>query len=174
MKAPESAEARIPQALAGGSFSGLNWRILSLVHLFLRASMKSKKLIIGILFLATLWSVACKQPAIGPILGTGNSIWIVREELGEQVRTKLRYTDSGGYVWGKDETIKFALEYFLKDGKVIRVPCKATSEQSTMTGGGVPGLTSSHTIFEAVVPTRERGRGYRILQDDVIVRVETL
>ncbi|MBL0311854.1 MAG: hypothetical protein IPP78_03890 [Holophagaceae bacterium] len=127
---------------------------------------------IGLLFVPVLLCVACKQPAIGPILGTGNSIWIVREELGEQVRTRLRYTDSGGYTWHKDETIKFALEYFLKDGRVIRVPCKATSEQSSMAGGGVPGLTSSHTIFEAVVPTRERGQGYRILQDDVIVRVE--
>ena len=132
------------------------------------------KLKICILFFTTLLGVGCKQPAISPILGTGNSIWIVREELGEQVRTKLRYTDSGGYTWGKEETIKFALEYFLKDGKVIRVPCKATSEQSEMPGGGVPGLTSTHTIFEAVVPTRERGQGYRILQDDVIVRVETL
>ena len=132
------------------------------------------KLKICILFFTTLLGVGCKQPAISPILGTGNSIWIVREEIGEQVRTKLRYTDSGGYTWGKEETVKFALEYFLKDGKVIRVPCKATSEQSEMPGGGVPGLTSTHTIFEAVVPTRERGRGYRILQDDVIVRVETL
>ena len=132
------------------------------------------KLKICILFFATLLGFGCKQPTINPILGTGNSIWIVREEIGEQVRTKLRYTDSGGYTWGKEETVKFALEYFLKDGKVIRVPCKATSEQSEMPGGGVPGLTSTHTIFEAVVPTRERGRGYRILQDDVIVRVETL
>ncbi len=131
------------------------------------------KLKICILFFTTLLGVGCKQPAISPILGTGNSIWIVREEIGEQVRTKLRYTDSGGYTWGKEETVKFALEYFLKDGKVIRVPCKATSEQSEMPGGGVPGLTSTHTIFEAVVPTRERGQGYRILQDDVIVRVET-
>ena len=131
------------------------------------------KLKICILFFATLLGFGCKQPAINPILGTGNSIWIVREEIGEQVRSKLRYTDSGGYTWGKEETVKFALEYFLKDGKVIRVPCKATSEQSGMPGGGVPGLTSTHTIFEAVVPTRERGQGYRILQDDVIVRVET-
>ena len=131
------------------------------------------KLKICILFFTTLLGVGCKQPVISPILGTGNSIWIVREEIGEQVRTKLRYTDSGGYTWGKEETVKFALEYFLKDGKVIRVPCKATSEQSEMPGGGVPGLTSTHTIFEAVVPTRERGQGYRILQDDVIVRVET-
>ena len=128
---------------------------------------------ICLLFLPAILCVACKQPAIGPIQGTGASIWILREELGEQARTQLRYTDSGGYVWGKDEKIKFSLEYFLKNGKVIRVPCKATSEQSTMVGGGVPGLTSSHTVFEAVVPTRERGRGYRILQDDVIVRVET-
>lgn len=126
----------------------------------------------SLLFIPALLCVACKQPAVGPITGTGSSIWILREELGEQVRTKLRYTDSGGYTWRKDETVKFALEYFLKDGKVIRVPCKASSEQSTMAGGGVPGLTSSHTVFEAVVPTRERGRGYRILQDDVIVRVE--
>ncbi len=124
------------------------------------------------LIFAILSGVGCKQPAIGPILGTGNSIWILREELGEQARTKLRYTDSGGYTWGKEETIKFALEYFLKGGKVIRVPCKATSEQSEMPGGGPPGLTSSHTIFEAVVPTRERGQGYRILQDDVVIRVE--
>lgn len=124
------------------------------------------------LFFITLLGVGCKQPAIGPILGTGPSIWIVREEYGEQARTKLRYTDSGGYTWRKDEIVRFALEYFMKDGKVIRVPCKATSEQSAMPGGGVPGLTSSHTIFEAVVPTRERGAGYRILQDDVIVRVE--
>lgn len=129
---------------------------------------------IGLLFLPALLGIACKQPAIGPILGTGASIWILREERGEQVRTQLRYTDSGGYVWGKDEKIKFSLEYFLKDGKVIRVPCKATSEQSSMPGGGIPGLTSSHIIFEAVVPTRERGRGYRILQDDVILRVETM
>ncbi len=127
---------------------------------------------ICILLFATLSGVACKQPAIGPILGTGNSIWIVREEVGEQARTKLRYTDSGGYTWQKEETVKFSLEYFLKGGKVIRVPCKATSEQSEMPGGGPPGLTSSHTIFEAVVPTRERGQGYRILQDDVVVRVE--
>lgn len=128
---------------------------------------------ISILFFTALMVVGCKQPpAVGPILGTGNSIWIVREELGEQVRTRLRYTDSGGYTWRKDETVKFSLEYFLKDGKVIRVPCKATSEQSEMSGGGAPGLTSSHTIFEAVVPTRERGAGYRILQDDVIIRVE--
>jgi hypothetical protein len=125
-----------------------------------------------ILLIAAVAAVGCKQPAIGPILGTGSSIWILREELGEQVRTKLRYTDSGGYIWRKDETVKFTLEYFLKSGKVIRVPCKATSEQSEMAGGGVPGLTSSHTIFEAVVPTRERGAGYRILQDDVVVRVE--
>lgn len=127
---------------------------------------------VTLLFIPALLSVACKQPAVGPITGTGSSIWILREELGEQVRTKLRYTDSSGYTWRQDETVKFALEYFLKDGSVFRVPCKATSEQSTMAGGGVPGLTSSHFIFEAVVPTRERGRGYRILQDDVIVRVE--
>ncbi|MBL0211490.1 MAG: hypothetical protein IPQ13_11360 [Holophagaceae bacterium] len=131
--------------------------------------MKSRILI---LLLAALLGTACKQPAATPILGTGHSIWIIREEFGDQVRTRLRYTDSGGYTWRKDETVKFALEYFLKDGKVIRVPCKATSEQSEMPGGGAPGLTSSHTIFEAVVPTRERGQGYRILQDDVIIRVE--
>ena len=128
---------------------------------------------IRLLSFALLLGVGCKQPAIGPILGTGNSIWIVREEYGQQARTLLRYTDSGGYTWSKEETVKFALEYFLKDGKVIRVPCKATSEQSEMPGGGgPPGLTSSHTVFEAVVPTRERGQGYRILQDDVVVRVE--
>jgi len=131
--------------------------------------MKSR---IFIFSLVALLGVGCKQPAIGPILGTGNSIWILREEFGEEARTILRYTDSGGYTWGKEETVKFALEYFLKNGKVIRVPCKATSEQSGMPGGGIPGLTSSHTIFEAVVPTRERGQGYRILQDDLVVRVE--
>ena len=133
--------------------------------------MKSRILI---LFIAVLMGVGCKQPAIGPILGTGNSIWIIREEYGDQARTKLQYTDSGGYTWRPEETIRFALEYFLQDGKVIRVPCKATSEQSEMTGGGAPGLTSSHTVFEAVVPTRERGKGYRILQDVVIVRIEKL
>lgn len=127
---------------------------------------------IWILLFAALLGIGCKQPALGPILGTGNSIWIVREELGEQARTKLQYTDSGGYTWRKDETVRFSLEYFLKSGKVIKVPCKATSEQSDMPGGGVPGLTSSHTVFEAVVPTRERCVGYRILQDDVVVRVE--
>ena len=131
--------------------------------------MKSR---IFIFSFVALLGVGCKQPAIGPILGTGNSIWILREEFGEEARTILRYTDSGGYTWGKEETVKFALEYFLKNGKVIRVPCKATSEQSGMPGGGIPGLTSSHTIFEAVVPTRERGQGYRILQDDLVVRVE--
>ena len=129
---------------------------------------------IPILFIATLLGIGCKQPAIGPILGTGNSIWIVREEFGEQARTNLRYTDSLGYSWRKDETVKFTLEYFLKGGKVIAVPCKATSEQSEMPGGGAPGLTSSHTVFEAVVPTCERGKGYRILQDDTIVRIEKL
>jgi hypothetical protein len=134
--------------------------------------MKFTKCRIPIFLFAALLGVGCKQPTIGPILGTGSSIWILREELGEQVRTKLRYTDSGGYTWGKEETVKFALEYFLKSGKVIRVPCKVTSEQSGMTGGGVPGLTSTHMIFEAVVPTHERGAGYRILQDEVIVRVE--
>ncbi len=131
--------------------------------------MKSRILI---LLFASLSGVGCKQPAMGPILGTGSSIWIIREEFGEQVRTKLQYTDSGGYTWRKEETVRFALEYFLQDGKVIRVPCKATSEQSEMPGGGTPGLTASHTIFEAVVPTRERGKGYRILQDDLIVRIE--
>ncbi len=123
-------------------------------------------------FFALLLGAGCKHPAIGPILGTGNSLWIIREEYGEQSRTRLRYTDSVGDTWRADETVKFALEYFLKNGKVIRVPCKAASEQSGMPGGGVPGLTSSHTIFEAVVPTRERGAGYRILQDGVVVRVE--
>lgn len=136
--------------------------------------MNLKQSILGLCCLATLWGLGCKHPNSAPILGKGNSIWIIREELGDQTRTQLRYTDSGGYTWRKDETVKFSLEYFLKGGKVIRVPCKATSEQSAMPGGGVPGLTSSHTIFEAVVPTRERGQGYRILQDDVIVRVEEL
>lgn len=129
---------------------------------------------VWILFFAMLLGIGCKQATVIPITGTGNSIWIVREEFGEQARTRLQYTDSVGYSWRKDETVKFSLEYFLKSGKVIRVPCKATSEQTDMPGGGPPGLTSSHTIFEAVVPTRERGRGYRILQDDVVIRVEQL
>ncbi len=131
--------------------------------------MKSR---ISIILFSALLSVACKHTRPIPITGTGNSLWILREEFGEQTRTSLQYTDSGGYTWRKDEQVKFSLEYFLNNGKVIRVPCKATSEQSAMPGGGVPGLTATHTIFEAVVPTRERGAGYRILQDEVIVRVE--
>ncbi len=128
----------------------------------------------SILLIVAMLGLACGRPKSAPIpiTGTGSSLWIIREEFGEQARTKLQYTDSGGYTWGQDEKIHFSLEYFLHGGKVIRVPCKATSEQSGMPGGGVPGLTAAHTIFEAVVPTRERGAGYRILQDDVIVRVE--
>ena len=131
--------------------------------------MKPKTALLSICLFMGL-GIACKHPI--PITGTGKSVWVRREEYGEQARTLMRYTDSDPYIWQKEEVIHFSMEFLLKDGRVLKVPCKATTEQAAVPGQ--PGMTAAHSIFEAVVPAHDRPVGYRILQDGVVVRAEDL
>lgn len=121
---------------------------------------------------AALLTLACQHPI--PITGTGSSIWIIREEYGDQSRTQLRYTDSAGYTWPPEEGIKFLLEYRIANGKVFRVPCRVRTEQKEMPTDKGVNISTTHTVFEAVVPTRERPVEYRIHQDGVMVRAEQM
>ena len=126
------------------------------------------------LLAAGLLALACQHSTTIPITGTGHSIWIIREEYGEQSKTQLRYTDSVSYTWPPEEKIKFLMEYRIADGKVFRVPCWARTEEKEMPTDKGIAIPTIHRVFEAVVPTRERPVEYRIHQDGVMVRAEQM
>lgn len=126
----------------------------------------------SILVAASLFVVACRHPI--PITGKGENVWVIREEYGDLSRTELRFTDAGSYSWQPEEKVKFLIEYRIANGKVFRSPCRLRSEQAELPTEKGVSISTTHLLFEAVVPTHERPVEYRIYQDGVMVRAEQM